>query len=269
MGRYATSAIVLRRREYSDFDLILTVFSYAKGKHTLIAKSAKKSAKRFPGILEPFNELQITYRPGRRKGMAVLEEAALKQPFGHIRTDFIKTAYASYWVECIALWLEEGQRRVDLYQLLLFVLNGLEEGRLPPEVLSILFQMRFIGQEGLQPVLARCSCCQTDLNEMDQQAFCIDLKRGGVVCGQCPSNGQSHLQLAKGTLRQLEWISGGDLSKAMRARFTVSAIAEATAFLELFVPYHIGRRPKSLKILQQVRYQGAPTSSPPAGPSGR
>jgi DNA repair protein RecO (recombination protein O) len=269
MGRYATSAIVLRRREYADYDLILTVLSPEKGKHTLIAKSAKKSAKRFPGILEPFNELQITYRPGRRKGMAVLEEASLKQPFGRIRSDFIKTAYASYWVECIALWLEEGQGRIDLYQLLLFVLNGLEESRLSPEVLSILFQMRFIGQEGLQPVLARCSCCQSDLNDMDQLAFCVDLKRGGVVCGQCPSNGHSHLRLARGTLRQLEWISGGDLGKATRAKFTASAIAEATAFLELFVPYHIGRRPKSLKILQQVRYQGSHTLSPPAGRPSR
>jgi DNA repair protein RecO (recombination protein O) len=253
MNRYATSAVVLRRREYSDFDLILTVLSLDHGKQTLIAKSAKKSTKRFPGILEPFNELQIMFRPGRRKGMAILEEATLMKPFGNIRSDFTKTAYASYWVECIALWLEEGQQRPDLYHLLQFCLSELSHMRFAAEVLSIVFQMRFIGLEGLQPVLARCSCCQTELNELVQQYFCIDLNRGGVVCDRCPPDRHRGLRLSRGTLRQLEWIAGGDLARALRVKFTASAIAEATAFLEAFGPYHMGRRPKSLKILQQVR----------------
>jgi DNA repair protein RecO (recombination protein O) len=43
------------------------------------------------------------------------------------------------------------------------------------------------------------------------------------------------------------------LAKALRAKFTAPAIAEATAFLEAFVPYHLGRKIKSLKILQQIR----------------
>jgi DNA repair protein RecO (recombination protein O) len=253
MNRNTTTAVVLRRREYSDFDLILTVLSFDYGKLTLIAKSAKKSTKRFPGILEPFNELQIAFRTGRRKGMAILEEATLIKPFGNIRSDFTKTAYASYWVECIAIWLEEGQQRTDLYHLLHFALSELSDMRFSAEVLSILFQMRFIGQEGLQPVLARCSCCQTELNEMAQQYFCIDLNRGGVVCDQCPVDRQRHLRLSKGTLRQLEWVAGGDLARALRVKFTAPAIAEATAFLESFVPYHLGRKLKSLKILQQIR----------------
>ena len=262
MGRFATSAIVLRRREYSDFDLILTVLSIDHGKQTLIAKSAKKSAKRFPGILEPFNELQIAFRRGRRKGMAILEEATLIRPFGNIRSDFIRTAYASYWVECVAMWLEEGQQRSDLYHLLVFVLNALAGTQHAAQTLSVLFQMRFVGLEGLQPVLARCSCCQTDVQALTQQYFCIDLNQGGVVCDQCPPDRHGHLRLSKGTLRQVEWIAEGVLGKALRAKFTAPAIAEATAFLESFVPYHLGRRPKSLKILQHVRGQRSPTAKP-------
>ena len=58
----STVGIVLRRREYGDFDLIVTFLTQDHGKITLIAKSAKKSAKRFPGILEPFSQLQISFR---------------------------------------------------------------------------------------------------------------------------------------------------------------------------------------------------------------
>ncbi len=253
MSRFSTTAIVLRRREYGDFDLIVTVLTRDYGKRTLIAKAAKKSTKRFPGVLEPFNNLQIAFRESPRKGMAVLEEASLTRTLGRIRSDFGKTAYASYWVECIALWMEEGQVRPDIYRLMRFVLSELDAQTIAADLLSVLFQMRFIGQEGLQPVLERCTCCQIDIDHIFQHDFCVDLGQGGVVCNQCPTGGQGGLRLSKGTLKQLLWIADGDLIKAKRVRFSVKAMAEATAFLEAFVPYHIGKVPKSLRILQQTR----------------
>jgi DNA repair protein RecO (recombination protein O) len=253
VNRFATTAIVLRRREYGDFDLIVTVLTRDHGKRTLIAKSAKKSTKRFPGVLEPFNDLQIVFRESPRKGMAVLEEASLIQTLGNVRSDFTKTAYASYWVECVALWMEEGLVRPDMYHLLGFVLRELDDRHMASDLLSVLFQMRFIGQEGLRPILEHCACCQTDIDHLSQHDFCINLGQGGVICNQCPTGGQKGLRLSKGTLKQLSWIVDGDLARARRVRFSVRAMAEATAFLEAFVPYHIGKTPKSLRILQQTR----------------
>ena len=253
MARETTTGIVLRRREYGDFDLIVTLLTMDRGKCTLIAKAAKKSKKRFPGILEPFNRLRIAYRQGRRKGMAFLEEASLDHSLGGVRSDFIKTAYASYWAECILLWMEEERVRPDIFELLAFVLGALADGRMPAEILSIHFQMRFVGYEGLQPVLDSCADCQSDIATLVQSRFCVDLGRGGVVCQQCPSESWGRLHLSKGTLKQLAWIAKGDLNNARRIRFSAQATAEATTFLEAFVPYHLGRQLKSLKYLQQIR----------------
>lgn len=253
MNRIAASAIVLQRREYGDFDLIVTVLTAEYGKRSLMAKSAKKSAKRFPGILEPFNHLQIMFRETRRKGMPVLEEATLLHPMESLRTDVVKTAYASYWTESIAIWMEEGQVREDLYDLLRFVLDALNAGTMDAAMVSILFQMRFVGHEGLQPVLEHCTCCQLEIEQLPQNHFCIDLGKGGVVCNHCPAGASGHLHLSKGTIKQLQWINSGNLAKAQRMRFSSRALAEATAFLEAFVPYHIGKKPRSLRFLKQVR----------------
>lgn len=253
MSRLSTSAIVLRRREYGDYDLIVTVLSRDHGKLTLIAKAARKSTKRFPGVLEPFNDLQIAFRESSRKGMAILEEASLIRTLANIRSDFGKTAYASYWSECVALWVEEGQARPEIYRLLKSVLSELDDQNIAADMLSILFQMRFIGQEGLQPILERCTCCQINIDHIIQQDFCVDPGQGGVVCNQCPSGGHRGLRLSKGTLKQLLWIAHGDLSRAKRVRFSPRAMAEATALLEAFIPFHIGKMPKSLRILQQTR----------------
>ncbi|KJS32610.1 MAG: hypothetical protein VR64_05890 [Desulfatitalea sp. BRH_c12] len=253
MTHTTSAAIVLRRRDYGDFDLILTVLTQGNGVCTLIAKSAKKSVKRFAGILEPFAGLHIVYRQGHGNAMPVLEEATLEKSYGSVRNDIVKTAYASYWSELVALWLESGQARPDVYELLDYVLDGLSGNTAPGALLSLLFQMRFVGQEGLRPVLERCVCCQIDIEQLPQQLFCIDLRQGGIVCHACPSPETAQLQLGKGTLKQLLWMAEGDLATALRVRFSPRAMAEATTFLEAFVPYHIGRAPKSLAFLRQVR----------------
>jgi len=83
------------------------------------------------------------------------------------------------------------------------------------------------------------------------------LRQGGVVCHACPSPETAQLHLGKGTLKQLLWMAEGDLATALRVRFSPRAMAEATTFLEAFVPYHIGRAPKSLAFLRQVRNPSA------------
>ncbi len=253
MNLITSPAIVLRRRDYGDYDLILTVLTSNQGVCTLIAKSAKKSSKRFPGILEPFADLTVVYRQSRGKGLPVLQEASLDNPFGEVRSDILKTAYASYWVELVSLWLEEGQARPDIYRLLKFVLSALANGQAAPELLSLLFQMRFVGLEGLKPVLEQCSCCQTLIDQIGQTHFCIDLKQGGIVCNVCPAPDATQLRVGKGTIKQLLWMAEGEYDKSLRVRFSANALSEANAFLEAFVPFHIGRVPKSLGFLRQIR----------------
>ena len=250
---FTTPAIVLSRRAYADFDLIVTVLSRDFGKCTLMAKSAKKSKKRFSGSLEPFTLLQIVYREGRGKGMPLLEEASLENAFGTIRSNVLKTAYASYWAELISLWHEEGQVQGDIYQLLNHVLAQLDSGVRSEAMLHILFQLRFVGHEGFRPILEHCACCQTGIDEIAQQQICFDLKQGGIVCGPCRRGASKEIELSKGTLKQLQWLMGKDLSVAERIRFSAPAISQATALLESFLPFHIGKRPRSLAFLRQVR----------------
>ena len=143
--------------DYGDFDVIISFFTLKRGKLSLIAKSAKKSTKRFAGILELFSVLEVTAGTGRNKGLSVLQEAVLKQPFSTIRADFRKTAYASYWTELIYNWIEENFQQVSLYHLFEHVLAELDSERTAPAVLNILFQMRFLALSGHRPNLDDCS----------------------------------------------------------------------------------------------------------------
>jgi DNA repair protein RecO (recombination protein O) len=239
--------------DYGDFDIIITFFSLKKGKLSLIAKSAKKSTKRFGGILELFSELEVVCSAGRGKGLPVLQEAALKQPFGGIRTDFQKTAFASYWAELIHDWMEENFKLASVYFLLRHVLSELDSGGTPAAVLNLLFQMRFLAISGHRPNLHLCSLCQRELENMKQETVMVDLKRGGILCARCAPGSAARMSLSKGTIKQLLWVECGKLDKAARIKFSPTALKEGTDFLEEFVPYHLGKQPRSLKFLRQLR----------------
>jgi len=253
MSSYSTPAIVLRKIDYGEYDFVITLFTLKKGKVSVIAKSAKKSKKRFAGVLELFSIIDVVCNVGRRKGLPVLQEATLKYPFPNIRTSMLKTAYASYWAELINEWMESGQKQVQLYQLFQYVLRELDSSRASEAALSILFQIKFLTISGLSPNLRQCSVCRTEVEKIKETRVQFDYANGGILCNECASKTLQKPFLSKGIIKQLLWMEKGDLVKAVRIKSSSDALREGSEFLETFVPYHLGKEPRSLKFLQQIR----------------
>jgi len=253
MSSFSTPAIVLRRIDFGDYDLILNFFTLNDGKISVIAKSAKKSIKRFSGVLEPFSILDVVCSSSRGKGLPILQEATLKQPFSKIREDIVKIAYASYWAELINVWMEDGKKQVKIYQLFQYVLGELDLGSIQQEALSIIFQIRFIKISGFCPDLTRCGNCRIELEEIKKGKIVFDIIKGCLICDRCSSATLDKIHLSKGTIKQLLWVESGGLKKVGRIRFTKTALSEGLKFLEAFVPYHLGMEPRSLAFLRQIR----------------
>ena len=253
MPTLATPAVLLRRIDYGDFDLILTLFTEATGKISVIAKHAKKSKKRFAGVLELFSVLNVTFQSGRRSGLPVLQEALLEEPFSGIRENMLRTAYASYWAELVTTWAEEAQQMEKLFRLLVFVLGALDQRKMDPALLNLLFQMRFLDIAGLCPNLNYCCVCKTGLDSQSRHMAGLDLPRGGLRCQECEERGEVHVCLSRGTIKQLQWLAQENLERVGRLRLTPQGVSEAQRFLETFVPYHLGKEPRSLSVLRQIR----------------
>ncbi|MCF8094554.1 MAG: DNA repair protein RecO [Desulfobacteraceae bacterium] len=254
MSGFSTPAILLRRIDYGDYDLIVTFLSLAKGKISALAKNAKKSRKRFSGLLEPFTALELVCRSGRAGGMPILQEASMHSPFAGIREDVFKTLYAAYWAELINGWMEEWKSQPRVYRLLYDALNALDLDLAGPEEISIIFQMRFLSLAGYTPKLDLCGACGTALDLMAAGTVIFDLEKGGIVCNGCAAGeSRTRLRISKGAVKQLCWIRENDFKTLQRLRFTPTALREALSAMEAFVPYHLGRMPRSLRVLGQMR----------------
>jgi DNA repair protein RecO (recombination protein O) len=252
MSDFSARAIILRRIDHGDYDLIVTLMTKEYGKLSLIAKNAKKSIKRFSGVLELFSALDIIGKKGRGK-LPVLIEASLVQPYTGIRCDILKTAYASYFAEVVNIWVEEGKPQKSLYSLLEYVFHLLDQNALSGEELSIIFQMRFLALSGLSPNLVECGKCRIALEQFDDNRIYIDFSKGGILCQNCITSIREKRLLSAGTVKQLLWVNNSDLKKAERIRFTPHAIMEGLDFLEKFVFFQMGKEPRSLKFLRNIR----------------
>lgn len=257
----STSAVLLRRIQYADSDLILTFLTKDSGKLSAIAKSAKKSVKRFGGVLELFSALDIVYQQTGIRGLPILKEAVLRKPFVHIRSDIVKTGHASYWSELTNLWLEEGHAQPALFQLLEETLEALDEGTTADDVLGIYFQLRFLSLTGFAPHFESCCVCRAPVIDLAECRLSASLAKGGILCRHCSDDSLRRLKISKATVKQLLWMEQRSLEKACRIRFSPLSLKEALDFLESFVPYHLGKTPKSLGFLQQMRKRSTQLAS--------
>lgn len=253
VSNISTPAILLRRVSYGDYDLIITLLTLSEGKLTVMAKSAKKSIKRFGGALELFSILEVVCSRGAKSRMPILQEAVLTHPFSTIRSDIIKTAFASYWSEIVYKWMMEGKKEERIFHLLQSVLEELNAGGLSDPLLSLFFQSRFLTLSGLRPNMDHCMGCGKDIETVKTPYLDIDLHRGGLYCRQCGDPSQGKPTLSKGTIKLLSWIDREGLDHVRRIRCSSQSLLEGERFLETVIPYHLGKMPKSLVFLQKFR----------------
>src|SRR5213594_1612491 len=68
-----SEAIVLRTYPLREADLLVTLFTRAEGKVRGIARSAKKSKRRFGGALEPLTYVRVHYEDRERQELVRLD----------------------------------------------------------------------------------------------------------------------------------------------------------------------------------------------------
>lgn len=122
---YSSEAIVLARRNYSEADRIIVVYSKDYGKLSLMAKSVRKVKSRKRGSIEVFSH--IRFSAAKTKGLAILTEADIISTFFEIRKNLKKISVAYYFTEVVGRLTHEGEKNEELFSLLLKYIQALRK----------------------------------------------------------------------------------------------------------------------------------------------
>src|SRR5216683_8442417 len=140
----ASPAIVLRTRDYSESDRIVTLLTREFGKLSGIAKGAKASRHRFERKLEPFSHVNLYFRRRPHGQLVFITRAEAADLAQHVvDDDLAKIALGSYMLELTdALTAEEGEAS-GAYRILLAGLGALGDG-FADSALRQAFEMRLM-----------------------------------------------------------------------------------------------------------------------------
>ncbi len=248
-----TPAIVLRTRDYSESDRIVTLLTRDMGKLSGIARGAKASRRRFAGKLEPFSHLMLYFRR-RPLGHLVFVTRAEASDLPPIRLDddLGKIALGSYMLELTDALASEESEAAEAYRILSTALLMLGENG-ARAALRQAFELKMLGWAGFGLEFDRCRLCAAPSAAAELRFYFV-MARGGVVCARCRNDApEGGFPISPGSAAALARIGAASLETVSNA---AAAGADGGLSLARFIGSIVDRRLKSVEFLDSVMPSG-------------
>jgi DNA repair protein RecO (recombination protein O) len=157
-----SEALILRTYPFHEADLLVTLFTRAEGKVRGVAKSAKRSKRRFGGALEPLTHVIAHWEEKEKQELARLDSCEIIASPLATEVTYPRVVALSYVAEVMDQLLPDREPADDVFRLALSVVRRLQGDSLwMPLTYFDLWIVRLIG---LLPDLGHCTTCGTILN---------------------------------------------------------------------------------------------------------
>lgn len=184
MAELETEALVLRRVDYRDADWILTLLTRDAGKLSALARSARKSRRRFGGALLSFTVSRARLRRRPRSDLWTLTSATPLESFGELAADVGALAHASYGTELCRELLAAEVAEPMVFDLLVELFRCISARGALPAVLRG-YELSLLRAVGLEPRWHACGVCGATADAQLDGGAIFDPGQGGVVCVRC------------------------------------------------------------------------------------
>jgi DNA repair protein RecO (recombination protein O) len=229
--------LVVRTHDWSETSRIAVIYTREFGKVRVLAKGGRRLKSNFEVALDLLSVCSIVLLRKSSGGLDLLTEARVEERFAGLRTS-LPALYGGYYV---AELLGDGTQEYDphpaLYDLSLDTLRKLAAGGDVAGLVSA-YELRWLGELGLRPVLDRCAVCQTA--RLPEGPLVFSPIAGGVVCPACAPAQRDRRSISRQALGTLEELSAGELPPVT---------TEVRQLLGHYVSSVLGRRPRLLGYL--------------------
>ena len=143
------TSLILKRQDFRDDDLLVTIYSRESGKLTLIARGAKKILSKLAGHLEPVSLSLLNAASG--KSIDQLTGASMVKSYARIKADLMKTAAAVWFLNLIDELTLENHEDERIFHLAEKYLDFLEKKEEDYQIAELSAGFKLLALLGLNP----------------------------------------------------------------------------------------------------------------------
>ncbi len=181
---FTSDAIVLKRTNFANNDILLTLFTSRVGKMNAVAQGARHPKNRFASVANPFVYGKFYLLTG--SGMSKINGADINKSFYSIREDILKLAYGAWLLELTDMVIVEGEQNLELFmglKLCLSILSDMDihDNDEKIEILKMAYEWKLLSKIGLKPLLDKCAQCSV---KVDGDGY-FSCEEGGMLCQDC------------------------------------------------------------------------------------
>ena len=228
-----SSAVLVRSVDFGEADRIVTLLTEHHGLVALLARSARKSKKRFAGSLEPFGVIDAELALGRGD-VGRLANAQLVRGFPRLLASLDAMREAGRALELVSLATPPRESDPRLLEAVVQLFEALEHGA--SETARIAFELRYLALLGLAPRVDACARCGR-MPDAAQSAL-FDGGVGAIVCRAC---GGGPLLLPASTRRLMSDAMTASWTEGL-ASWTRDDTSAARDAVDAFVERHVSQR---------------------------
>ncbi len=249
MSLKKTEAIVLKSLRQGETSKILTLYTRAFGKLTVMAKGARSMKSKFGGSLEPLNYISIVFYEKETREIQLLSQADIIEPFAGIKQSVEKTAMAMAVCELVNN-LESGtEPNPNLFKLHLEALKAIGKSENYMNAFRA-FQVKLFNILGIRPNFTTCAKCENE----ERGSVVFDITHGSFICERCSQDQAAGMILSADSLTTLRFFQRDSLADLNGLLTAAISQQQVDGFIAAYFKYHIDglRDLKALKFLKRI-----------------
>ena len=252
---YLAQGIVLKRRDYREYDRIVTIFTDEYGKIDAVARGVRKPLSKLAGHLEPLSYSSFMLATGRV--FDVLATSVKLSSYRIPQNDVLSFALATYFFEAVDRLTRARQPDAPLFRLQVRFLELFEE-HLDPYggpaqfqriLLTAFFLLQLLQRLGFAPSLDRCVIGHETIGT---ENLGLSSTNGGLVCAAHRRVGETAHPLSPQAVEMLRLMADDHLDALRFTTGTRVLVAETVRAINTLITYHLGEPLASRAFVREL-----------------
>lgn len=250
------TGMILSAQPMGEYDRRIVLLTKEKGKISAFAKGVRRPTAMLAGCSQPFVFGRFTLYEGRNS--YTLQAVDAENYFAELRNDLEAVYYGVYFCEFAEAVTREGLPAKEELKVLYRSLGALLKKSIGAELVRAIFELKMLSVGGISPQVYECVKCRKK-----EELHWFSARSGGCICKNCADRlweeetketgltvGERYLPVAGSTLYTMQYILATPIESLYTFTVSEEVLRQLKKILKEFLDLHIGRKFKSLEMLE-------------------